>query len=49
MIYVFATMMIMIGLMFHFQPIIDKNDQGQRILTYRLHRKTKERKYIKLW
>ena len=48
---VFILIMLSIGAMFHFQPLIDKNDLGQTILTYRPHRRTKQRKekVIKLW
>jgi hypothetical protein len=39
----------MIGLITHFEPIFDKNENGQRVLNYRPHRRTKERKNIILW
>lgn len=46
MIFIFIFILVMIGLITHFEPIIDKNDKGQIVINYRPHRKTKERKNI---
>jgi hypothetical protein len=49
MIVLFILMMLFIGAMFHFEPIIIKLDNGQIVIDYRPNRKTDQRKQIKLW
>lgn len=49
MIIVFLLMMLAIGAMFHFEPLVDKNELGQTIITYRTDRRSKTRKQKVLW
>lgn len=42
-------LMIVIGLIFHFEPAIDTLKDGSTVLWYNSDRRIKERKYIKLW
>lgn len=49
MIILFALMMLFIGAIFHFEPLVETDNYGHTLLTYRSNRRTKQRKQIKLW
>lgn len=42
----FILIMIIVGLIYHFEPFIDINEG---LLWYNSDRRTNERKYIELW
>lgn len=49
MIILFTILMILIGMYFHFEPSLDETKEGDIILWYNTDRRTKHRKFIKLW